>query len=173
MFVAYVMCTEAVWGKYTQTHTHINARSRTRIHDAHTYMRAHATHTYTHTHTRAHNTIRIQVLVEISRILHHLSFDGTPMSMRLLVQTAHSAAVVSFALSALKPRRRHGSLECLARVDRTNQYRTSRWAYKMASGDLFILFLPREKERAREWEREYFFCSYTRSFSCDYALFPK
>lgn len=134
----------------TRVHVHVyTTRTRVRAHTPHTHM-------YTYTHTRAHNTIRIQVLVEISRIL-HLSFDGTPMSTRLLVQTTHSAAVVSLDLSALKPRRRHGSLECLARVDRTNQYRTSRWAYKMASGDLFILFLLREKERERESERENIF----------------
>lgn len=133
-----------------EIYTHIRISTRVHVH-VYTRMRAHTTHTHTH------DTIRIQVLVEISRILRHLLFDGTPTATRLLVQTAHSATVVSLDPSALKPRRRHGSLECLARVDRTNQYRTSRWAYKMASGDLFILFLPREKERESERVRENIF----------------
>lgn len=101
--------------------------------------------------------------------LHHLSFDGTPTSTRLLVRDSPQRdSWCSLDLSALKSRRRHGSPKRLVRVDRTNQYRTSHWAYKMASGDLFILFLSWKRERER------FFLSYMKFFFADYQvlLFP-
>lgn len=154
------MYTETVWGKYTDTYAYQRAFTYTYTWRIHAFARTHIRHMQHKTNTSSRWDKPYTSPLVIRR---DADANATPGA------NGPQRGLISLDLSKSKPRRRHGSLQCLARVDRTNQYRTSRWAYKMASGDLFILFLPRERERQRERER-ILFRSYTRFFSSGSAL---
>lgn len=136
-----------------RAHVYVYTRTYTR-----TYIRAYV-HARAHTHTRVHTYIRTLVEISCTSPLvtwrDDRSWPEATSSTRLLVRTTRDAlAWRRSPLARWPPAAGAGRSSNQARVDRTNQYRASRWEYKMASGESFVLFLTREREGEGETERK-------------------